>query len=185
MVLHDIDPERLDTAERIAAATNRATGADFQIEAYLDRRRALDGADFVINEIQVGGMQATLRDFEIPKRYGVRQTIADTLGVGGVFRALRTIPVLLAIADDMAELCPDATLLNYTNPMAMLCWAMWASGRRTRMVGLCHSVQNTHEQLAEIVGAPADSIDFLTGGVNHQAWVLRFETGYITIGTPG
>jgi alpha-galactosidase len=175
VVLHDIDPERLDTAEQIAAATNRATGGGLRIEAHLERRAALDGADFVINEIQVGGMAATLRDFEIPARYGLRQTIADTLGVGGIFRALRTIPVVLAIADDMAALCPDATLLNYTNPMAMLCQAVWASGRNTRIVGLCHSVQNTHEQLAEMIGVPHETVTFLTAGVNHQAWVLQFE----------
>ncbi len=175
IVLHDIDLERLDTARQIAAATNRATGANFPIEAHLDRRAALDGADFVINEIQVGGFAATLRDFEIPKRYGLRQTIGDTLGVGGIFRALRTIPVLLAIVQDIAELCPDATLLNYTNPMAMLMWAVAEAAPRVRSVGLCHSVQNTHEQLAEIVDVPADEVDFLTAGVNHQAFVLRFE----------
>ena len=175
VVLHDIDPERLATAQQIADATMRATGARFTVEAHLDRRAALDGADFVINEIQVGGFDATLRDFEIPKRYGLRQTIADTLGVGGVFRALRTIPVVLAIADDMDEMCPEAILLNYTNPMAMLCWSVWASGRDTRIVGLCHSVQNTHEQIAEIVGVPEPEIEYLTAGVNHQAWVLRFE----------
>jgi alpha-galactosidase len=177
VVLHDIDAERLDTAEQIALATNRATGAQLRIETHLDRRAALDGADFVINEIQVGGFDATLRDFEIPKRYGLRQTIGDTLGVGGIFRGLRTIPVVLAIADDMAEVCPDAMLLNYTNPMAMLPWAVWASGRKTPVVGLCHSVQNTHEQLAEIVGVPLDEIEFLTGGVNHQAFVLEFKRG--------
>jgi alpha-galactosidase len=177
VVLHDIDPERLETAEQIALATNRATGAKLRIEAHLDRRAALEGADFVINEIQVGGFDATLRDFEIPKRYGLRQTIGDTLGVGGIFRGLRTIPVVLAIADDMAEVCPDAMLLNYTNPMAMLPWAVWESGRKTRVVGLCHSVQNTHEQLAEIVGVPIEEIEFLTGGVNHQAFVLEFKRG--------
>jgi alpha-galactosidase len=177
VVLHDIDPERLQTAEQIALATNRATGAQLQIEAHLDRRAALDGADFVINEIQVGGFDATLRDFEIPKSYGLRQTIGDTLGVGGIFRGLRTIPVVLAIADDMAEVCPDAMLLNYTNPMAMLPWSLWESGRKTRVVGLCHSVQNTHEQLAEIVGVPLQEIEFLTGGVNHQAFVLEFKRG--------
>jgi len=174
IVLHDINPDRLETAEQIATAANRSANANFRIESHLDRRAALDGADFVINEIQVGGFDATLRDFEIPKRYGLRQTIADTLGVGGVFRALRTIPVVLDITDDMDQLCPEATLLNYTNPMAMLCWAVWASGRDTRIVGLCHSVQNTHEQLAEIVGVPEPEIDYLTAGVNHQAWVLRF-----------
>jgi alpha-galactosidase len=175
IVLHDIDPERLDTAQQIALATNRATGAQLRIEAHLDRRAALEGADFVINEIQVGGYDATLRDFEIPKRYGLRQTIGDTLGVGGIFRGLRTIPVVLAIADDIAQVCPDAVLLNYTNPMAMLPWAVWESGRNTRVVGLCHSVQNTHEQIAEIVDVPVEEIDFLTGGVNHQAFVLKFE----------
>jgi alpha-galactosidase len=175
IVLHDIDPERLDTAEQIALATNKATGAQLRIEAHLDRRAALEGADFVINEIQVGGYDATLRDFEIPKRYGLRQTIGDTLGVGGIFRGLRTIPVVLAIADDINEVCPDAVLLNYTNPMAMLPWAVWESGRNTRVVGLCHSVQNTHEQIAEIVDMPVEEIDFLTGGVNHQAFVLKFE----------
>jgi len=175
VVLHDIDPERLATAERIAADTIRSTGARFAVETHLDRRAALDGADFVINEIQVGGFDATLRDFEIPKRYGLRQTIADTLGVGGVFRGLRTIPVVLAIADDMDEMCPEAILLNYTNPMAMLCWSLWAGGRDTRVVGLCHSVQNTHEQIAEIIGVPEPEIEYLTAGVNHQAWVLRFE----------
>jgi alpha-galactosidase len=175
VVLHDIDPERLATAEQIAAASNRATGAQFQIEAHLDRRPALDGADFVINEIQVGGLQATLRDFEIPKRYGLRQTIGDTLGVGGIFRGLRTIPVLIAIADDMAELCPDAMLLNYTNPMAMLPWAVWEASAHKRVVGLCHSVQNTHEQLAEIVEVPVNEISYRTAGLNHQAFVLEFE----------
>jgi len=175
VLLHDIDAERLATAEQIALATNRATGAAMKIEAHLDRRAALDGADFVVNEIQVGGLEATLRDFEIPKRFGLRQTIGDTLGVGGIFRALRTIPVLFEIAQDMAELCPEATLLNYTNPMAMLMWAVSEGAPHRRAVGLCHSVQNTHEELAEIVGVPVAEIDFLTGGVNHQAFVLKFE----------
>jgi alpha-galactosidase len=175
VVLHDIDSERLRTAERIAAATNAATGATFRVESHLDRREALEGADFVVNEIQVGGLEATLRDFEIPKSFGLRQTIGDTLGVGGVFRALRTIPVVLEIAADIAEVCPDATFLNYTNPMAMLMWAVWEGSPLRRAVGLCHSVQNTHELLGEIVGVPVEAIDFSTAGVNHQAFVLRFE----------
>jgi alpha-galactosidase len=175
IALHDIDPERLETAERIAEDFNRTTGAGLRFETHLERRPALDGAEFVVNEIQVGGLAATMRDFEIPTRHGLRQTIGDTLGVGGVFRALRTIPVMLQIADDMAEVCPEATLLNYTNPMAMLMWALQEGGRHTRLVGLCHSVQNTHEQLAEIVGVPAEKIDYLTAGVNHQAFVLRFQ----------
>src|SRR5438477_8594820 len=158
VVLHDIDPERLATAEQIAAASNRATGAHLRMVAHLDRRAALDGADFVINEIQVGGFEATLRDFEIPKRHGLRQTIGDTLGIGGIFRSLRTIPVMLGIAADMSELCPDAWLLNYTNPMAMLCWATYEASPHTRIVGLCHSVQNTTRQLAEAAGVPYDEV---------------------------
>jgi alpha-galactosidase len=175
IALHDIDPDRLDTARRIAEDFVATTGTGLSFETHLERRPALDGADFVINEIQVGGLEATRRDFEIPARHGLRQTIGDTLGVGGVFRALRTIPVLLGIADDMAQVCPQATLLNYTNPMAMLMWALQEGGRATRMVGLCHSVQNTHAQLAEIVGVPLDEIEFRTAGVNHQAFVLGFE----------
>ena len=124
--------------------------------------------------IQVGGHAATLLDFEIPKRYGLRQTIGDTLGIGGIFRALRTIPVMLDIAADMAEVCPDAWLLNYTNPMAMLCWATYAGSPIHRVVGLCHSVQWTTRGLAEIVGVPYEEVDYLGAGVNHQAWILRF-----------
>src|SRR5215212_183891 len=120
IALHDIDPERLETSERVASDTNERTGAGATIEAHLARRAAFEGADYLINEIQVGGYAATLRDFEIPKKYGVRQTIGDTLGIGGILRGLRTIPVMVQMADDMAELCPNALLLNYTNPMAMV-----------------------------------------------------------------
>ena len=175
IALHDIDAERLATAEAVAGWANRARGANARIEAHLDRRAALDGADHVINTIQVGGYDATRLDFEIPARYGVRQTIADTLGVGGIFRALRTIPVLREIAADMGELCPDAWLLNYTNPMAMLCWAVYAGTPVQRVVGLCHSVQYTTLQLAELVGVPFEEITFLGAGINHQAFILRFE----------
>ena len=175
IALHDIDRERLETAEGIARWTNDALGARARIEAHLDRRAALDGCDHVINMIQVGGHAATLLDFEIPKRYGLRQTIADTLGVGGIFRALRTIPVMLGIGADMAELCPDAWLLNYTNPMAMLCWATYAGSPIERVVGLCHSVQWTTRELAELVGVPYEEVTYLGAGVNHQAWILRFE----------
>jgi alpha-galactosidase len=175
ITLHDINPERLDTAERISRYTLEKTRTRFNLRAELERRPALEGADFVINEIQVGGIEATLRDFEIPKRYGLRQTIGDTIGVGGVFRGLRTIPVLIAIARDMVELCPHAYLLNYTNPMAMLPWAVWEATPLKNAIGLCHSVQNTHDQLAELVGVPVEEIEFLTAGLNHQAFVLRFE----------
>ena len=175
IALHDIDPERLATAEAMAGWANRQLGARATIEAHLDRRAALAGADHVINMIQVGGYDATRLDFEIPARYGVRQTIADTLGVGGIFRALRTIPVMRAIAADMADLCPEAWLLNYTNPMAMLCWAVYAGTPVQRVVGLCHSVQYTTLDLAELVGVPFEEITFLGAGINHQAFILRFE----------
>ncbi len=175
IALHDIDPERLETAGRIAADFTRTTAADLRFESHLDRRPALEGADFVINEIQVGGLEATLKDFEIPARYGLRQTIGDTLGIGGIFRALRTIPVMLAITRDIAELCPDAYLLNYTNPMAILMWSLQEAGGHDKLVGLCHSVQNTHEQLAQIVGVDPSAVQYETAGVNHQAFVLRFE----------
>ena len=160
----------------MARWTSGALGAGATIEAHLDRRAAIDGCDHVINMVQVGGHAATLLDFEIPKRFGLRQTIGDTLGVGGIFRALRTIPVMLDIAADMSELCPDAWLLNYTNPMAMLCWATYAGSPIHRVVGLCHSVQWTTRGLAEIVGVPYEEVDYLGAGVNHQAWILRFAS---------
>ena len=173
--LHDIDEERLETAEGVARVTAREAEAQPAIEAHVDRRRALEGADYAINMIQVGGHAATVLDHEIPARYGLRQTIGDTLGIGGIFRALRTIPVMQGIAADMADVCPEAWLLNYTNPMAMLCWATYTGTPQRRVVGLCHSVQNTTRQLSEYVGVPFDEVTFLGAGVNHQAWILRFE----------
>ncbi len=173
--LHDIDSERLETAEGVARATAERLGAAPAIESHLERRPALDGADYVINMIQVGGHAATVIDHEIPASYGLRQTIGDTLGVGGVFRALRTIPVMEGIARDMAVACPDAWLLNYTNPMAMVCWATYVGTPQRRIVGLCHSVQNTTRQLAELVGVAFEEVTFFGAGVNHQAFILRFE----------
>ncbi|MGZ4200109.1 MAG: alpha-galactosidase [Thermoleophilia bacterium] len=175
IVLHDINAERLETAAAMARWTNGAVGGRATIETHLDRRAALDGADFAINTIEVGGIAATRLDFDIPEKYGLRQTIGDTLGVGAVFRALRTIPVLLDIGSDMAELCPDAWLLNYTNPMAMNIWAYDAGSPHKKVVGLCHSIQNTSRQISEYVGVPFDEVTFAGAGVNHMAWVLRFE----------
>ncbi|MEU4393479.1 alpha-glucosidase/alpha-galactosidase [Kribbella sp. NPDC023855] len=174
IALHDIDPERLSTATGAATAIADTLKVSPQITAHLDRRAALDGCDFVINMIQVGMNEATRLDFEIPARYGVRQTIGDTLGVGGVFRALRTFPVLRGLAVDIAAVCPDAWLLNYTNPMAMNVWYLSALGVRN-LVGLCHSVYWTMNDLSALVGAPYDEVSYLAAGVNHQAWVLRFE----------
>jgi alpha-galactosidase len=175
VVLHDIDPERLETAEAIAHATARAAGAHPEVVTATDRRRALDGADYVINVIQVGMHQATVRDFEIPARYGLNQTIGDTIGVGGIFRGLRTFPVLAGIAKDMTELCPDAWLLNYTNPMAMNVSYLHHVAPRLKVLGLCHSVHWTMVGLCELIDVPFDDVSFWSAGVNHQAWVLQWE----------
>jgi alpha-galactosidase len=175
LTLHDINPERLATAEAMARYTTEKTSAQVNIVATADRKAALDGADYAINEIAVGGYDATLADFQIPAKYGVRQTIADTIGIGGIFRGLRTIPVMCGIGNDMAELCPDAWLLTYSNPMAMLPWAVYEGTPFKNVVGLCHSVRDTHAFLAETVDVPVDSVDFFTAGFNHQAFVLRFE----------
>jgi alpha-galactosidase len=174
IVLHDIDGDRLATAERMARWTAGALGATPRISGSLDRREALAGADFVVNTIQVGGARATQLDFDVPARFGLRYTINDTINVGGVLRGLRTIPVVLGIASDMAEACPDALLLNYTNPMGMLVRAVdEAIGMPT--VGLCHSVYWTVHRLAEYLGLPVAEIDALSAGVNHLAWILRLE----------
>src|SRR6476619_7484227 len=175
VALHDIDRERLDTAEAMARWTAEQLGGSPTFSTHLDRREALAGADFAVNMIQVGGHAATLLDFEIPARHGLRQTIADTLGIGGIFRALRTADHMLALGREMAVLCPSAWLLNYTNPMAMLCWLVYGGTPTRNVVGLCHSVQFTTEDLAELFGVPAEEVTFLAAGLNHQAFILRFE----------
>jgi alpha-galactosidase len=174
IVLHDIDADRLDTAVRMARWTAQALGATPVITAHLDRREALRGADFVVNTIQVGGARATQVDFEVPGRFGLQYTIADTVGVGGVFRGLRTIPVVLGIARDMEELCPDAWLLNYTNPLAIVVRAV-AKATSIKVVGLCHSVFWTIDRLAGYLGSPRDEVDAASAGLNHHAWVLSLE----------
>ncbi|HEY2669020.1 MAG TPA: alpha-glucosidase/alpha-galactosidase [Rugosimonospora sp.] len=175
IALHDIDADRLATAEGIARQAAEQLDVKPSITASLDRRTALEGADFVINMVQVGGIDATRVDFEVPASFGIRQTIADTLGVGGVFRALRTFPVLQGIAEDMMAVCPDAWLLNYTNPMAMNVWWLAEVAPRLKAVGLCHSVYWTVAGLCELVGAPLEETDYRAAGVNHQAWLLRWE----------
>ena len=177
VVLHDNDAERLETAEAIAHATARAAGAQPDVVATLDRRRALEGADYVINVIAVGGHDATVRDFEIPASYGLNQTIADTIGVGGIFRGLRTFPVLAGIARDMTEMCPDAWLLNYTNPMSMNITFLHHVAPKLKVLGLCHSVYWTMVGLCELIDVPFDEVAYWSAGVNHQAWVLRWERG--------
>ena len=178
--LYDIDGQRLKESETILEAMRRAKGGHGHIECYLgpeQRREALRGADFVVNAIQVGGYEpCTVIDFEIPKKYGLRQTIADTLGIGGIMRALRTIPVMEDFARDMADVCPDAWLLNYTNPMAMLTGYMLRY-TPVKTVGLCHSVQVCSETLLRNLGME----DRLEGrqekiaGINHMAWLLELR----------
>ena len=175
IVLDDIDPERLGIAAAIARSVDREAGAGALIEIAHDRRHALDGADFVICQLETGGYEASLRDFEIPHRYGLRQSIGDTIGIGGIFRGLRTIPVLVELAQEIAELAPGAWCLSYTDPMAMTTWAMHAAAPRLRLAGLCHGVRNTHAMLADVLNRDVRDIDFLTAGVNHQSFVLRFE----------
>jgi alpha-galactosidase len=180
--LHDIDQERLAYAERAAHQVIARLGAGHTVRSCPDRRDAFEGADYLINEIQVGGYDATVTDFDVPRRYGLLQTIADTIGIGGIMRGLRTIPVMIEMGNEMAGLCPDGLLLNYTNPMAMVPWGIWAGSAwpASRTLGVCHSVRDTHAFLATLVGLPEERIAFRTAGFNHQCFVYEFrdrETG--------
>ena len=181
IALYDIDAERLADSEMILKALNANINENrCVIRTYLgeeNRREALKGARFVINAIQVGGYDpCTITDFEIPKKYGLRQTIADTLGIGGIMRALRTIPVMKAFADDMEEVCPDALFLNYTNPMAMFTGYMQRY-TKVRTVGLCHSVQVCSETLLKELGMEdrLEGRTELIAGINHMAWLLKLN----------
>ena len=176
--LYDIDEQRLKESEIILSAINKNINeGKAKITTYLgeaQRKDALRGASFVVNAIQVGGYEpCTVTDFEIPKKYGLRQTIADTMGIGGIMRALRTIPVMKAFADDMEEVCPDAWFLNYTNPMAMLTGYMLRY-TKIKTVGLCHSVQGCSKDLLNALGME-DKVEGRTdviAGINHMAWLL-------------
>lgn len=181
--LFDIDPERLKTSEIVARRICEALKLpSARIEATLNRREALKGSDFVILMMQVGGYKpATVTDFEVPKKYGLRQTIADTLGIGGIFRGLRTIPVLEAICRDMEDVCPNALLMQYVNPMAINCWAIKEIAPSIRNVGLCHSVQHTAGHLASCLGENIDDINYVSAGINHIAFFLKYEQ----VGTGG
>jgi alpha-galactosidase len=173
--LHDISSERLDVAIGTARQVNERLGGNATITSSLDRRTALEGADFVINIVQVGGIDATKKDLEIPARYGLKQDIGDTTGIGGVFRALRTFPLLTALTADMREICPNAKLLNYTNPMAMNVWWLSLVAPDISSVGLCHSVFWTVSDLCELVGVPLEGTHYRAAGVNHQAWLLEWQ----------
>jgi alpha-galactosidase len=175
IVLHDIDAERLEVARGTAEQVAERFGRDAEIVAAADRREALAGADFVINMIQVGGIAATRIDLEVPAAAGLLQTIGDTTGVGGVFRGLRTFPVLTGIARDMMELCPDAWFLNYTNPMAMNVWWLSVVAPQLKTVGLCHSVFWTVHDLCELIGVPLEGTHYRAAGVNHQAWLVEWS----------
>ena len=172
--LMDIDQSRLQLIASLAEKMAAQEGLPTRIEATTDRQEALDGANYVITMIQVGGLEAFELDIAIPNRYGIDQTVGDSLGPGGVFRGLRTIPVLVDICHDMERCCPEALLINYANPMAMNCWAM-NTATKIRNVGLCHSVQGTAERLASFLGAPMSEVSYWVAGINHMSWFLRFE----------
>jgi alpha-galactosidase len=171
--LMDIDPQRLRYIERACNKIVAAGQYGATVEATTDRRKALDGADGVIITILAGGVQVWRHDVEIPMRHGVDINVGDTRGPAGIFRALRTIPVMLDILKDIEELCPGAVVLSYTNPMAMLVRAMQEVSDVT-LTGLCHSVQGTAEMLAKWIGAPIEEITYTCAGINHQAWYLQY-----------
>jgi len=173
IALFDIDHGRLRDSENMLNNIKKTSGSTCNVKAYTDRKDALRGAKYVVNAIQVGGYDpCTITDFEIPKKYGLRQTIADTVGIGGVFRNLRTIPVMLDFAADIREVCPDALFLNYTNPMAVLTNVMNTYGG-VRTVGLCHSVQHCIPGLFESLGIDQEGVQAKIAGINHMAWLLE------------
>ncbi|REE80244.1 alpha-galactosidase [Paenibacillus taihuensis] len=173
IALFDINPERLADSETMLNHIKNTCGSTCTITAYSDRKEALRGAKYVVNAIQVGGYDpCTITDFEIPKKYGLRQTIADTVGIGGIFRNLRTIPVMLDFAKDMQEVCPDALFLNYTNPMAVLTNVMNTHGG-IQTVGLCHSVQVCVDHLFHDLGMETTGVKSKIAGINHMAWLLE------------
>ena len=176
LALMDINQERLSDSELVARKLIHSLDVNATVETYLNQRAALDGADFVVVAFQIGGYQpATVTDFDIPKAYGLRQTIADTLGVGGVMRGLRTVPHLWSICEDMLAVCPNAILLQYVNPMAINTWAIAAKYPAIRQVGLCHSVQGTAEELANDLDIPIGRIRYRAAGINHMAFFLNFD----------
>ena len=175
IMLYDIDDDRLRTTALVANSIQAQLNTKAVISCSLDLREALDAADYVITMFQIGGYKpSTVIDFEIPKRYGLRQTIGDTLGIGGIMRAIRTIPVMLQVVEEMEVLCPDALLLNYVNPMAMLCWAI-AESSNIQTIGLCHSVQHTAAQLARDLEISETDLDYVAAGINHMSFFLKLE----------
>jgi alpha-galactosidase len=176
IALMDIDAARLSEAREIVQLMADRRELPTRVEATLDRREAVRGADYVITTFQQGGLEAYALDIEIPRRYGVEQCVGDTLGPGGIFRGLRTIPVLLDLCRDLDDLAPDALLLNYVNPMSINTWAV-AEGSGRPIVGLCHSVQGTSEMLARWIEVPCEEVTYRCAGINHQAFFLEFRHG--------
>jgi len=174
--LMDINPKRLEESEIVVGKMAQTLGGHAKVETYTDQRRALDGADFVVCCFQVGGYDpCTITDFEVPKQFGLRQTIADTLGIGGIMRGVRTVPHLWSICADMMEVCPDAIMMQYVNPMAINTWAIGAKFPAIRQVGLCHSVQGTAAELARDLDLASSDIRYRAAGINHMAFYLHFE----------
>jgi len=174
--LMDIDETRLKESQLVVSKLMESAGAHGDISCHLNQKEALEGADFVVVAFQIGGYEpCTVTDFEVCKRFGVEQTIADTLGPGGIMRSLRTIPHLWQICEDMLEVCPDATMLNYVNPMAMNTWAMYEKYPQIKQVGLCHSVQGTAEELARDLNLPYSDLRYTCAGINHMAYYLTLE----------
>ncbi len=174
--LMDVDDERLEFARRSIERIVQMGEYPAKVEATSSREEALRGADVVCVTILAQGVDVWRHDIEIPKKYGVDTNVGDTRGPSGIFRALRTIPVMLDIARDMERICPNATMLNYTNPMAMLCRAMQRE-TSIQLTGLCHSVQGTAEMLAKWIGAPMDEVTYTCAGINHMAWYTKYEVG--------
>ena len=176
IALMDIDATRLDESRIVVSKLMESAGATGTITCHQSQKEALDGADFVVVAFQIGGYEpCTVTDFEVCKKYGLEQTIADTLGPGGIMRSLRTIPHLWKICEDMTEVCPDATMLNYVNPMAMNTWAMYEKFPHIKQVGLCHSVQGTAEELARDLDIDPKSLRYTCAGINHMAYYLTLE----------
>ena len=174
LALMDVDPVRLDYISR---AVNRIVAEGkypASVVTTTNRAEALKDADAVICTILAGGVQVFRHDIEIPKKYGVDTNVGDSRSVSGIFRALRTIPIMLDICHDMERYCPNAILLNYTNPMAMLCRAMQRESN-IKVTGLCHSVQGTSQMLANWIGAPHEEINYVCAGINHQSWFIKYE----------
>jgi alpha-galactosidase len=175
IALHDIDPERLELSRAMAERLRDVLGSEAAISAHADRRAALEGADYVIVSIRAGGHDAVATDLDVPRRYGVRQTTTDTIGIGAIFRGLCTMPAMRTIAADVADVCPEAWLLSYTNPMAMLCSYLIETAPGVRTVGLCQGLEDAVRRLAALVAVPYEEVAWSGAGVNHQSFVLRFE----------